>query len=373
MKYVFTALIIFLCSGVTPLNAQSEKTDQLFEIEELVTGLSYPWTFVFLSENQMLITERTGNLRHLVNRVVSEPVKGLPNDIYVNGQGGLLDVILHPQYRDNGWLYLSYAAGSDTRNTLKIIRARLKDNQLQDVEPILTIYPYRDTPVHYGARMAFLEDHTLLVTSGDGFDYREDAQKMNSLLGKILRINDDGTIPQDNPFVNNDDVNSHKIFSLGHRNPQGLVYDSNRNQVFSNEHGPDGGDEINIIRRGKNYGWPIATNGIDYSGARISPFRTYPGMQPPLVDWTPSIAPSSMVVYEGALFPQMRGDLLVSTLKAKEIRWVHMQGNEVVGQESLFHNLNLRFRDVSVHPDGSIYLLVDGAQGKILRVVPKLN
>jgi glucose/arabinose dehydrogenase len=225
--------------------------------------------------------------------------------------------------------------------------------------------------VHYAGRIAFLPDNTLLLTSGDGFDYREDAQRLTSLLGKIIRINDDGSVPANNPFKSESgDAPSDYIFSYGHRNHQGIVYDPKRQVIFSNEHGPDGGDELNIIQSGVNYGWPVITNGLDYIGSRISPFTEYPNMQQPFVDWTPSIAPSGMALHQGQMFKQLNGDLLVSVLKFKEVRWVQMDDLEVVGQVSLFKELEQRIRDVRVHADGSIYLLTDNADGKIYRVTP---
>lgn len=360
------------------LNTNASANEQLksnkFNIEEVIVGLSYPWSLAFISENQMLLTQRDGSLRHIVNHTVGKPITGLPEDLYIKGQGGLLDIVLHPEYRDNGWIYVSYSAGTDNKNTLKVFRAKLRDNQLIEKQNVFEVLPYRDTPVHYGAKMAFLEDNSLLITSGDGFDYREDAQRKSNQMGKILRILDDGGLPSNNPYIGETEKNlSAAVYTLGHRNPQGLVYDHNRNAIFSHEHGPDGGDEINIIVKGKNYGWPVITYGKDYSGARISPFTTYPGMEQPLVDWTPSIAPSGMAVYYGSMFPQMRGDLLVSTLKSKEVRWVKMRQKKISEQQSLFTDLGFRFRDVKVHPDGSIYLLVDGQEGKILRVTPKLD
>ena len=351
---------------------QAENSQQTYQIEEYVDGLTYPWALAFLSDSQFLVTERGGTLRHVVNRTVSQPVEGIPKDIYVKGQGGLLDVILHPDYQTNRWIYLSYAAGNDQRNHLSVFRARLVDNQLVDTQTVFSVSPDKDTPVHFGGRLAFLPDNTLLISTGDGFDYREDAQRLNNLLGKIVRINDDGSVPDDNPFIDQtDNTLSRFVFSLGHRNPQGLVYDANRNLVFEHEHGPAGGDEINIIQAGMNYGWPIITYGKDYSGARISPFTEYPGLQQPLVNWTPSIAPSGMAIYQGKMFPHMQGDLLVSTLKATEVRWIQLSGVEVTGQTSLFKELGYRIRDIKVHPDGSILLLIDSEQGKILRVTPK--
>jgi glucose/arabinose dehydrogenase len=220
--------------------------------------------------------------------------------------------------------------------------------------------------------MAFLSDNSLLITTGDGFDYREDAQRLNSLLGKIIRINDDGGVPENNPFVGETkNLPSDYVFSYGHRNPQGIVYDPKRNVIFSNEHGPAGGDELNIIQGGQNYGWPVITYGLDYIGSRISPFTEYPNMLQPILDWTPSIAPSGMAVHSGNMFNELNEDLLVSVLKFKEVRWIQMDGLTVVGQTSLFKELEQRIRDVRVHPDGSIYLLSDSAEGKIYRIIQK--
>ncbi len=367
-RYLIFCLLAGLISS--PLHAAMSAKD--YQVEEIVADIAYPWSMVFLTPHHMLVTQRTGQLRHVFNHKLSAPIDGLPDDIYVKSQGGLLDVALHPEYRDNGWIYLSYASGTDDANRLKVIRAQLEENKLINIEEVFRLAPDKDTPVHFGGRMAFLPDHTLLITTGDGFDYREDAQRLNNQLGKIVRITDQGGVPKNNPYIGETEKNlSALVFTLGHRNPQGLIYDPNRDLIISHEHGPAGGDEINIIRAGKNYGWPIITQGKDYSGAKISPFTQYPGLEQPWVDWTPSIAPSGMALYDGRMFPQMRGDLLVSTLKAKEVRWVQLQGNKVVEQSSLFRELNYRFRDVKVGPDGAIYLLVDSANGKILKVTPK--
>ncbi|GAC13145.1 PQQ-dependent sugar dehydrogenase [Aliiglaciecola lipolytica] len=368
----FPKIILCLLLVSNWANGKDKESSLQYDVKEVVTGLNFPWSLAFISDNQFLVTERTGKLRHVVNFTLSKPITGLPEDIYVNGQGGLQDVVLHPNYAQNGWIYLSYSAGTDERNTLKVMRAKLENNHLVDSEVIFTVEPYRSTPVHYGARLAFMDDNSLLISSGDGFDYREDAQRKNNQMGKILRVLDTGETPTDNPYIGETEKNlSAAVYSIGHRNPQGLVYDLNRDLVFSNEHGPAGGDEINIIKRGDNYGWPIVTNGKDYSGAIITPFKKYQGMRQPLVDWTPSIAPSSLAMYNGVMFPQMRGDLLVSTLKSKEILWIQMQGNKVVDQQSFLSELGYRFRDIKVHPDGSLYVLVDNEQGKILRVTSK--
>lgn len=368
-----TVVVFLWVSWCSSLLAATElKTAPLFHISELVSGLNYPWSVVFLNDKKLLVSERNGQLRVVENGKISAPLTGLPDDIYVKGQGGLQELLLHPNFEKNGWIYLSYSSGNDDENALKIVRLRLQGLTLVDLQEIYTVAPFKDTPVHFGARMAFMSDATLIFTSGDGFDYRESAQKLNSQLGKILRINADGSLPENNPYIGETEKNlAGALFSIGHRNPQGLVYDPIRQLVFANEHGPDGGDEINMIHPGNNYGWPVITNGRDYSGASITPFKDYPGMEQPFVDWTPSIAPSGMAVYYGKMFPEMEGDLLVSTLKSKEVRWVQMKGLKVSGQVSLFSELDQRIRDVRVHPDGSLYLLTDSEQGKILRVSRK--
>jgi glucose/arabinose dehydrogenase len=367
--FIYSLIVVFT------LSFGSAKAQTLsfpsYTIETIAKGLDYPWALAFLPDGDLLVTERTGQIRRVSQNTVSEPLVGLPKDIYVQGQGGLLDVVLHPNYHINGWLYLSYTVGSDDKNALQVMRAKLSGNQLIQQQIMFTVSPFKDTPVHFAGRMTFLPDNSLLITSGDGFDYREDAQRLNNLLCKVIRINDDGSIPANNPFLSEDvDSLSNYVFTYGHRNAQAILYDPSRGVIFSNEHGPDGGDELNIIQAGVNYGWPVITFGNDYIGGRISPFTDYPNMQQPLIDWTPSIAPSGMAVHSGELFKALNGDLLISVLKFKEVRWVQMDGINVVGQASLLKELGQRMRDVRVHPDGSIYVLTDSAQGKVLRVVP---
>ena len=369
---IFISGLMFALSLFTSVAKATELSFPKYEIETVATGLNFPWSLAFLPDGKLLVTERTGQIRIVSAGNVSEPLKGLPKNIYVKGQGGLLDVVLHPNYASNNWVYLSYSIGSDNKNALQVMRAKLSGNKLMQQQTILTISPFKDTPVHFAGRMAFLPDNSLLITSGDGFDYREDAQRLNNLLGKVIRINDDGSVPANNPFLKEDAESlSNYIFSYGHRNAQAILYDATRGVIFSNEHGPDGGDELNIIQAGVNYGWPVITYGNDYIGGRISPFTEYPNMQQPLLDWTPSIAPSGMAVHSGNMFKELNGDILVSVLKFKEVRWVQMDGLKVTGQLSLFKELDQRIRDVRVHPDGSIYFLSDNAEGKIYRVIQK--
>ena len=366
-------LIIFLSTHFYCFAAQPPPFPS-YKIQEVASGLNFPWSLAFLPDGGLLVTERTGQLIKITDSDVSKLVTGLPTDIYVEGQGGLLEVVLHPDFSINRWLYFSYAVGDDDKNALQVVRAKLIDNKLTEKKVVFTVTPFKSTPVHFAGRMAFLPDKTLLITSGDGFDYREDAQRLNSLLGKTIRINDDGSAPTNNPFVTeNPDSPNNYVFSYGHRNHQEILYDAQRNVIFSNEHGPDGGDELNIIQAGVNYGWPVITRGLDYIGSRISPFTEYANMQQPRLDWTPSIAPSGMAVHQGNLFSELNGDLLVSVLKFKEVRWLQMNGVKVVGQTSLFKELEQRIRDVRVHPDGSIYILTDSENGKVLRIIPSEN
>jgi glucose/arabinose dehydrogenase len=265
-------------------------------------------------------------------------------------------------------VYLSYAAGTPAANFTRITRARLVGNALVDAKVIFEVSPPKNTPVHYGGRMAFLGDGTLVMTVGDGFDFREQAQRLESGLGKIIRIADDGSIPADNPFVGRKGAQP-SIWSYGHRNEQGLAFDAASGRLYEHEHGPRGGDEINIITRGGNYGWPIATKGVDYSGASITPFKTYKGMIDGIVVWVPSIAPSGLAVVRGPMFPEWDGDLIVGALAAKELRRVDLDAaGNVVGQQRIFPEIADRVRDVRVAPDGAIWVTTDDDAGKVLRI-----
>jgi aldose sugar dehydrogenase len=367
--------LLMFCCGFLSCFSQANtalKTFPDYQVSEIANGLAYPWSLAFLPSGDYLLTEKVGNLLLLHGNGQSERIKGLPDDIYVESQGGLLDVVLHPDYQQNGWIYLSYSTGNRGNNALKLVRAKLKDLQLSELQSLFTVSPAKDTPVHFGGRITFLADNTLLLSTGDGFDYREAAQRLSSQLGKIIRLKDDGQIPTDNPFYGKaENKTTNVIYTLGHRNPQGLAYDPLRDMVFSSEHGPAGGDEINIITAGNNYGWPVITYGRDYSGASISPYKEYPGMQLPLVDWTPSIAPSGLAVYQGDMFPLLNGDLLAGALKYKEVRWIQLSGTQVVGQVSLFKELQQRIRDVRIAPDGAILILTDSDDGKLLRITRK--
>ena len=359
--------LLWLLAGILLASACGSAAALNYRVETVAKGLEHPWSLAFLPDGRMLVTERAGRLRVIQDgRLLDEPVRGVPA-AHVRSQAGLFEVLLDPDYEENGWIYLSLAHGTAAANSTRVIRGRLRDHALQDVEVLFTAAPLRSTSVHYGGRMAFLADGTLVVGLGDAFDLREDAQRLDSHTGKIVRIHRDGSVPADNPFVGQAGALP-EIYSYGHRNVQGLVFDPESGMLWAHEHGPRGGDEVNLIQPGRNYGWPVATFGVDYSGARISPYTSRPGMEDPRVDWTPSIAPSGMALYHGEQFPEWQGDLLVTALVAREVRRVSLDGERVTGEQTLFREIGERLRDVKVGPDGALYLLTDLPRGRVLRI-----
>lgn len=341
-----------------------------YRLVTLAEGLAHPWCIAFLDDGTMLVTERDGNLRVLTDDgLKAEPVAGVP-PTYVRSQGGLFDVAPHPRFAENRLLYLTYAHGTPDANATRLARAHFDGKRLTDVTPIFTVTPMKDTPVHYGGRVLFLPDGTLLLTTGDGFVYREAAQRLDNLLGKVVRLNDDGSVPSDNPFVGDDDALD-AIFSYGHRNPQGLAFDAGSDAIYLHEHGAQGGDELNVLEPGANYGWPVATHGLDYTGALITPFKEYPGTVQPLIHWTPSIAPAGMALYDGEAFPEWRGDLFVTSLVFNNVERLDMEDGEVKARIPMFQELGERIRDVRQGPDGHLYILTDSTQGRVVRVEPE--
>ena len=339
-----------------------------YKIESVADGLSHPWAIAFLPDGDMLVTERPGRLRRITNgKLRQESIGNLP-EVYVGGQGGLFDIILDPGFETNHRIFLSFSSGSKSANATRVVSATLEGNSLQDIRTIFTALPTRDTPHHFGGRLALMPDQTLLVTVGEGFDFREQAQFLDNHLGKLIRINTDGTVPADNPFTGRDDALP-EIWTYGHRNPQGLLV-SVDGTVWLHEHGPRGGDELNRIEPGKNYGWPAITHGMDYSGAYVSPFTEAAGMEQPVIDWTPSIAPAGFCEYQGDAFPDWQGNLFVAALAEKSVRRLHMENGRVKSQEIMFTELKQRIREVRAGPDGYLYLLTDSEEGQVLRVSP---
>ena len=345
-------------------DARMAPSNTLYQLTTVVDGLEYPWCVAFLPSGEMLITERPGRLRRISpSGDLGPAVEGVP-EVFFAGQGGLFDVAPHPAFASNGLIYLAYAGGDSDSNATHLARARLVENKLEDVEVIFKVPTSKSTPHHFGGKVVFLPDGTIVLTTGDGFDLREQAQDPEVLLGKTVRVNDDGSIPPDNPFVGNDRGHD-AVWTLGHRNPQGLAFDPVRGALYLHEHGARGGDELNVLQPGDNYGWPVTTYGINYVGSRITPFTEMPGLEQPLTYWVPSIAPSGLAVYRGSLFPEWSGDLLVGALVDMEVRRV----NPETGEESaLFSELEQRIRDVRVGPEGAIYLVTDA--GQLIRVTP---
>jgi glucose/arabinose dehydrogenase len=337
-------------------------------VETVAEGLSYPWSLAFLPNGSMLLTERDGRLRVIENgRLLDRAVSGVP-PVYVRSQAGLFDIVLDPGFSENQLVYLSFAHGTDRANATRVVRARLTGMSLQNVEVIFTATPVKATPNHFGGRMLFLPDGTLLITTGDGFNYREAAQKLDNHLGKVVRINPDGSVPDTNPFSSSDHALP-EIWSYGHRNSQAIVMNTGTGTVYLHEHGARGGDELNVILPGRNYGWPAITLGIDYTFAQITPYTELPGMEQPILHWTPSIAPAGMAYYDGDMFPEWRRNLFVAALAEKSVRRIVLNGDRVVDQQLMFTDLEARFRDVRVGHDGALYLLTDSAEGKVLRIV----
>ncbi len=353
------ALVLAICA---PLTAAAQGV--AYQVETIVEGLEHPWSLAFLPDGGLLVTERAGRLRHISpgGTLRREPVSGIP-EAHVAGQAGLFEVALAPDFQESRTLYLSYACGDEAANNTCLARGRYADGSISQLTTIFEAQPKKRGNAHYGGRIAFLPDGTLVLTLGDGFDYREEAQNTGNHLGKIVRLNADGSIPTDNPYGN-------AIWSFGHRNVQGIVYDAETGQLIAHEHGPRGGDEINIIERGHNYGWPAATFGVDYNGARISPFDSLPDTDSPVFHWSPSIAPSGMALYHGDLFPEWDGDLLIATLMGKAVYRVRLGQGRATEEGRMFDQIGERIRDVRVGPDGAVYALTDSEQGRVLRAIP---
>lgn len=339
-----------------------------YKYEVVLDDLDDAWSIVFLDENTILYTELPGNLK--IANLIDKSITAISNvpKVHYASQGGLSEVVLDPDFESNSKIYLSYSAkGQNNKSTLFLSSAELVDNSLVNNNVIFEAKAPRRTSVHIGAKIAFLDDGTLLLNSGDGFDHREKAQYLDNHFGKIIRINKDGSIPADNPFTNLMGALP-EIYSFGHRNMQGLIVTS-YGDIYEHEHGPKGGDEINLIRPGLNYGWPAITYGIDYSGAVISPFTEKEGMEQPLLHWTPSIAPSDMIYYENDLYPELTNSFLITALVSKDVKKVVFDNGKDY-QKSLFSDLNQRLRNIEASPSGVIYLLTDGPGGKLIKVLP---
>lgn len=341
-------------------------------VETVAEGLIHPWAIAFLPDGRMLVTERPGRMR-LVNMEgqVTAPLEGVPK-VFAQGQGGLLDVALAPDFQSSGTIYFSYAEPREGgRNGTTVARARLVEGddrpRLEDVQIIFRQQPSYRADVHFGSRIVVAPDGKLFITLGERFQMQY-AQDLSRHWGKVVRINPDGSVPEDNPFVGREGARP-EIWSYGHRNPQAAGLHPETGELWIVDHGPRGGDEVNVVRKGLNYGWPVINYGRHYSGQDIPEKRE--GMEQPLYYWDPSIAPSGMTFYTADRAPQWRGNLFVGALAGRHLARLVLDGEEVTAEEQLLKDLNERIRDVRQGPDGAIYVATDSPNGRILRVTPR--
>jgi glucose/arabinose dehydrogenase len=336
-------------------------------VETVADGLDHPWGLAFLPDGRLLVTERPGRLRVVsLQGEVGEAVAGVP-EVFAEGQGGLLDVALDPDFAANRRIYFSYAEPGEGGASTAVARGRLDDNRLSDVEVIFRQQPKLGGGAHFGSRLAFAPDGNLFITTGERFKF-DPAQDLSNTIGKIVRIRPDGTIPNDNPFVGREGVPP-AIWSYGHRNVQAAAIHPQSGALWAIEHGPRGGDELNIIEPGRNYGWPLVSWGRHYNGRDIPDPDTRPDLTQSIFQWTPVIAPSGMMFYTGTLFPEWQGDILVGGLVAEAIVRLSQDGKRAEEQERL--PLEARIRDVAQGPDGAVYALTDEDDGAILRIRPR--
>jgi aldose sugar dehydrogenase len=346
----------------------SEK--HAFRLATLVTGLENPWSVAFLPDGRMLVTERAGRLRMVGPdfRLEPQPIEGLPETVE-RGQGGLFDVALHPQYAQNGWIYWAYNAPGTGGWGTALARGKLQGRRMTEVQVLFSMQPKTRSSQHFGGRIVFDKTGMLYLTLGDRGD-KDRAQKLDDHAGSVIRLHDDGRVPADNPFAKRAGALPEK-WTLGNRNMQGAALHPQTGELWTHEHGPQGGDEVNVMRPGLNYGWPVITYGANYGlGTRIGEGQAKPGMVQPLHVWVPSIAPSGMAFVSGSQFPQWQGNLLVGALRGQMLVRLVLDGEKVLREERLLQGRAGRIRDVRMGPDGLIYLLSDGSDGALMRLEP---
>jgi glucose/arabinose dehydrogenase len=367
-------LNVALCSAAVPAVAAESKTFQsenhAFRIVTLVQGLQHPWSLAFLPDGRMLVTERPGRLRIVSSdfKLDPIPVDGLPR-VTAAGQGGMFDVVLHPKYAENGWIYLAYNGPGDGGWSTEMMRAKLDGHRLTQTQILFRLEPKSTTGQHFGGRIVFDRQGYVYLTLGDRGE-KERAQRLDDHAGSVIRLHDDGRVPADNPFVKRAGAKPEK-FTLGNRNMQGAALHPKTGELWTHEHGPQGGDEINVIRAGRNYGWPVITYGVNYGiGTKIGEGTHKAGMEQPLYKWVPSIAPSGMAFYEADRFPNWRGNLLIGALRDEMLVRLELDGEKVTKEERLLQHTIGRIRDVRVGPDGYVYLLTDESRGVLARLEP---
>ncbi len=368
---ILLSVSLLIATSTRGENSSFASSAGQLEVQTVASGLVNPWSLAFLPDGRMLVTERPGRMRLVTTEgQISPPLKGVP-EVFASGQGGLLDVITDKSYAQNKTIYFCFAERAGGGGRTAVARAKLDPGggRLDEVRIIFRQEGPLSSGNHYGCRIVQANDRNLFVTLGEHFSYRDEAQNLGNHLGKLIRITPDGAAPADNPFVGRADAKP-EIWSYGHRNEQGLAINPASGDLWEIEHGPRGGDEVNIIGKGKNYGWPVIGYGIDYSGDKIHDGTSKDGMEQPIKYWVPSIAPSGMAFYNAKLFPKWTGSLFTGALAGEMLVRLQLNGNTVTGEERLLQNLNERIRDVRQGPDGALWLLTDNSAGRILRVSP---
>ncbi len=368
---IAAAFLITACSGASAPEITTE-TPTLFtpKLAIVAENLDMPWGMTFLPDGAILVSERSGQIQ-LVRNGEKQEVTGGPEAL-IAGQGGYLGIEIDPDFANNRLVYLAYSWGDDKANGTAVWRGRLSEDErrLEDAQQIYKTSGARETGLHFGGRLLFLNDGTLLVSLGDGFRYMDEAQNTANDLGAIVRINPDGSFPPDNPLAGDPDA-APGLFTYGHRNVQGLAYDAANGIIYSEEHGPKGGDEINILMSGANYGWPVITYGVNYDGTPVSSIQKKDGMEQPITFWVPSIAPSGLAFYDGDKYPGWTGDLFAGALggpAGEKLVRIDLENGAVAGREDLFTEMQARWRDVVAAPDGYLYVMTDALDGVIYRI-----
>jgi glucose/arabinose dehydrogenase len=352
-----------------PRSPTPASVPSVFKITTVAEGLENPWGFVILPDGRLLVTERPGRMRFVSTEgKLSEPLTGLP-EVLARGQGGLLDVTLSPKFAQDKLVYWSFAEAGDGGAGTAVARGRLGGSSIEEVKIIWRQTPKVDSPNHFGSRIVFRPDGTLFITMGDRFNQRPLVQDLSTTIGKLVRINADGTIPRDNPFVNKAGAKP-EIWSYGHRSVQAAALHPQTGELWTVEHGARGGDELNNPQAGRNYGWPVITYGIDYSGEKIGEGTQKAGMEQPVYYWDPVIAPSGALFYTGGAFPDWQGDLFVGSLQPGGLVRLELQNGKVVKETRYLGELRERIRDVQQAADGSLYVITDSPKGRVLRLEP---
>jgi len=365
---LFFSIFILSCQAQLKNNDEIPLKEEVknYRFETVVDGINNPWGMAFLPDGSILVTEKSGILFHVIKGKKTE-VKNVPA-VYNRGQGGLLDIVLHPDYAKNGWIYITYSSteGEGTGGNTQLIRAKLENESLTQIEYLYKCGPNTTKGQHFGSRIVFDKQGYLYFSAGERGNHFVNPQDITRDNGKIYRLNDDGSIPKDNPFVGKENAKT-AIYSYGHRNPQGLAIHPKTGAIWEHEHGPQGGDEINIIKKAANYGWPVVTYGIDYDNSIISNQQKKEGIENPIYYWAPSIAPSGMTFVTSDKYPDWKGHLLVGALKFQYLELVKLEGEKVIGRQKIATNIG-RLRSVTQGPDGYVYM---GVEGKgILKIIP---